>query len=78
MLISLLNIVLFTILGATVNGAAASPLKQPFLIRIDNTTHIIGNDIWNVTIVRSQGRKLYYKNTELVGNSPGHYVSFSA
>jgi rhamnogalacturonan endolyase len=51
--------------------------SNPFLIKIDDETHIIGNDIWNVTIGRTYGKKLYYKGVELVGRSTGHYVSYS-
>jgi hypothetical protein len=65
-------------LTGVVRGVATAPLREPFLISINNSTHIIGNGIWNVTVVRGVGRKLFYKNTELVGDSPGHYVSFSA
>jgi hypothetical protein len=50
---------------------------QPFLKRIDNQTHIIGNDIWNLTIGEHFGTKLWYKGHDLVGNASGHYVSYS-
>ncbi|QDS70498.1 hypothetical protein FKW77_010159 [Venturia effusa] len=59
-------------LGA-VSVAAAG---QPFLITVGNNTHIIGNDIWNVTIGTTWGTKLFYKDVDLVGKAKGHYVSF--
>jgi len=51
--------------------------RDPFLITVDNQTHIIGNDIWNVTIGSKYGTKLFYKGVDLVGNATGHYVSYS-
>jgi rhamnogalacturonan endolyase len=50
---------------------------QPFLKTVDNHTHIIGNDIWNLTIGEHFGTKLWYKGVDLVGNASGHYVSYS-
>jgi hypothetical protein len=50
---------------------------QPFLKKISNQTHIIGNDIWNLTIGEHFGTKLWYKGFDLVGNASGHYVSYS-
>lgn len=49
----------------------------PFLRSIDESTHIIGNDLWNITIGRTFGTKLYYKDQDLIGNAWGHYVSYS-
>jgi hypothetical protein len=74
----LLIATLCAVLGAVVDSKATAPLKKPFLTRVNDNTHIIGNGLWNLTIVRGLGRKLYYKETELVGQSPGHYVSYSA
>jgi rhamnogalacturonan endolyase len=58
-------------------AAQMGALQKPFLITLSNTTHVIGNSIWNVTIVGGFGRKLYYKDSELVGRSTGHYASLS-
>lgn len=57
--------------------AAGVHAKGPFLQKVDDTTHIIGNDLWNVTIGRQYGVKLYYKGKDLVGDAVGHYVSYS-
>jgi rhamnogalacturonan endolyase len=51
--------------------------RDPFLIAVDDHTHTIGNGLWNVTIGRSFGTKLFYKGVDLVGNASGHYVSYS-
>lgn len=51
--------------------------KGPFLQKIDDTTHVIGNDLWNVTIGRQYGVKLFHKDRDLVGDAVGHYVSYS-
>jgi len=45
---------------------------------IDNSTAVIGNDLWNVTLGPQYGKKLYYKNVDRVGRAVGHYVSYSA
>lgn len=50
---------------------------EPFLIKVNNETAIIGNDLWNATIGRQYGTKLMYKGVDLVGNAVGHYVSYS-
>jgi hypothetical protein len=57
--------------------AKSQAYGQPFLSRIDNQTHVIGNDIWNLTIGAHFGTKLWYKGFDLVGNASGHYVSYS-
>jgi rhamnogalacturonan endolyase len=57
--------------------AAGVHAKGPFLQKVDDTTHIIGNDLWNVTIGQQYGVKLYYKGKDLVGDAVGHYVSYS-
>lgn len=49
----------------------------PFFMAVNDTEHIIGNDIWNITIGYTYGTKLYYKNHDCVGNAVGHYVSYS-
>jgi rhamnogalacturonan endolyase len=51
--------------------------KGPFLKTIGPQEHIIGNDIWNVTIGALYGTKLFYKNRDIVGNAVGHYASYS-
>jgi hypothetical protein len=51
--------------------------KGPFFQEINATTHVIGNDIWNITIGRQYGVKLFYKNKDIVGPAVGHYVSYS-
>lgn len=49
----------------------------PFLKTVGEYEHIIGNDLWNITIGRQYGTKLYYKGHDLVGDAVGHYVSYS-
>ncbi|KKK17913.1 hypothetical protein P175DRAFT_0481919 [Aspergillus ochraceoroseus IBT 24754] len=51
--------------------------RGPFLQTVNDTTHVIGNDLWNVTIGLQYGVKLYYKNKDLVANAVGHYVSYN-
>lgn len=51
--------------------------RGPFLIKVNDTSHIIGNDLWNITIGQTYGTKLYYKNHDCVGKAVGHYVSYS-
>lgn len=59
---------------------ASSPPGDPFLVKIDNETAIIGNDLWNVTVGRQYATELHYSalpGVDLVGNASGHYVSYS-
>ena len=49
----------------------------PFLLSLNDTQHVIGNDIWNITIGRQYGVKLFYKDHDLVGNAVGHYASYN-
>ncbi|KAL2022426.1 hypothetical protein VTK56DRAFT_5255 [Thermocarpiscus australiensis] len=51
--------------------------KGPFLQKINDTAHVIGNDHWNVTVGLQFGVKLYYKGKDLVGDAWGHYVSYN-
>ncbi|KAF9895165.1 hypothetical protein FE257_000067 [Aspergillus nanangensis] len=57
--------------------AAGAHAKGPFLQKINDTAHVIGNDLWNVTIGQQYGVKLFYKNQDLVGDAVGHYVSYN-
>lgn len=57
--------------------AAQVQAKGPFLETVGPQEHIIGNDIWNVTIGDIYGTKLFYKNRDIVGNAVGHYASYS-
>lgn len=59
------------------SAASVATAGDPFLIAVDNQTHIIGNDLWNVTIGPKYGTKLFYKGVDLVGKAVGHYVSYS-
>jgi hypothetical protein len=49
----------------------------PFYLKISDTQHVIGNDLWNITIGPMYGTKLFYKKKDIVGNAVGHYVSYS-
>lgn len=51
--------------------------RKSFFTQIDNSTWVIGNEIWNVTQGRQYAKKLYYQGKDLVGNAWGHYVSYS-
>jgi hypothetical protein len=64
-------------LTAVIQVQAKDSSKGPFLQTLGPQEHIIGNDIWNVTIGPIYGTKLFYKNKDLVGNAVGHYVSYS-
>lgn len=59
----------------------AHPLAEraagPFLSQVDNQTWVIGNELWNLTQQRTYGVKLFYKESDLVGDAVGHYVSYS-
>ncbi|EAU30742.1 predicted protein [Aspergillus terreus NIH2624] len=57
--------------------AAGAYAKGPFLQKIDDSNHVIGNNLWNVTIGQQYGVKLFYKGQDLVGDAWGHYVSYS-
>jgi rhamnogalacturonan endolyase len=54
-----------------------SSATTPFFITLSDTEHVIGNDLWNITIGRTYGTKLFYKNKDIVGNAAGHYLSYS-
>lgn len=64
-------------LGALTALTTGVYAKGPFLHKLNDTAHVIGNDLWNVTIGQQYGVKLYYKNQDLVGDAWGHYVSYS-
>ena len=49
----------------------------PFFQKTGNSEYILGNDLWNITIGATQGRKLFYKGVDLVGTAAGVYVSHS-
>jgi rhamnogalacturonan endolyase len=68
---------MFFLLVIFLSVACVVRARDPFLITIDNQNHIIGNDIWNVTVGPKYGTKLFYKGIDLVGNATGHYVSYS-
>jgi rhamnogalacturonan endolyase len=51
--------------------------KGPFLQTINAAQHVIGNDLWNITIGPIYGTKLYYQGRDCVGRAVGHYVSYS-
>jgi rhamnogalacturonan endolyase len=70
--------VLIYLVSFLVLACASAQPGKPFLIKINDQTHVIGNDIWNLTIGPSFGKKLYYKGVDLVGRAAsGHYASYS-
>ncbi|OBT83679.1 hypothetical protein VE02_07564 [Pseudogymnoascus sp. 03VT05] len=66
-----------SILASALAIATQVHAKGPFLKTIGPEEHIIGNDIWNVTIGKQYGTKLFYKNRDIVGNAVGHYASYN-
>lgn len=71
-----------TWLASTVSGYSLPIPPQnvatgPFLKVVDNSTWVIGNELWNVTQGQTYGTKLYYKDHDCVGDAVGHYVSYS-
>ncbi|KAK0111819.1 hypothetical protein ONS96_001087 [Cadophora gregata f. sp. sojae] len=68
------------LLGILRLASAAGPfftsLSEIFTSLSENQ-HVLGNDIWNITVGTRYGTKLYYKGRDLVGNAAGHYVSHS-
>ncbi|KFY34829.1 hypothetical protein V494_06435 [Pseudogymnoascus sp. VKM F-4513 (FW-928)] len=67
----------FSILASALAVAAQVHAKGPFLKTVGPEEHIIGNDIWNVTIGRQYGTKLFYKGRDIVGDAVGHYASYN-
>lgn len=67
-----------SILASALAIATQVHAKGPFLKTVGPEEHIIGNDIWNVTIGRQYGTKLFYKNRDIVGDAVGHYASYSS
>jgi hypothetical protein len=51
--------------------------RPPFFKKIGADVHVIGNDVWNVTVNRVLANKLYFKGVELVGRGRGHFASYS-
>jgi rhamnogalacturonan endolyase len=66
-----------SLLLSTVNAFPSKPATGPFLTQVDNTTWVLGNEIWNVTQEQIYGVKLMYKGKDCVGEAVGHYVSYS-
>ncbi|KAL3468837.1 polysaccharide lyase family 4, domain III-domain-containing protein [Aspergillus californicus] len=62
---------------AGLGACALAEAKGPFLQKINDTQHVIGNDHWNLTVGYQYGTKLYYKGKDLVGDAVGHYVSYN-
>lgn len=66
---------MFLVLFLFTFGVASA--TGPFFLSLNSTTHVIGNDLWNITIGPTYGTKLFYKNKDIVGKAVGHYVSYS-
>jgi rhamnogalacturonan endolyase len=66
-----------SLLLSTVNALPSKPASGPFLTQVDNSTWVLGNEIWNVTQQQIYGVKLMYKEKDCVGEAVGHYVSYS-
>lgn len=69
-----------SVLASVVSGHALAPRAYPtgpFLRQVDNSTWVIGNELWNLTQGQTYGVKLYYKDHDCVGDAVGHYVSYS-
>lgn len=50
---------------------------SPFFQQVSDAQWVIGNDVWNITISSTYGKKLFYKDKDLIGNAVGHYASTS-
>ncbi|KAF2117905.1 putative rhamnogalacturonase [Lophiotrema nucula] len=59
------------------NSAPAKKGPKGFLKQLNDTTWVLGNDLWNLTQGRQYGVRLMYKDKDLVGNAVGHYVSYN-
>lgn len=66
-----------SLLFGNTNALPSKPASGPFLTQVDNTTWVLGNEIWNVTQEQTYGVKLMYKGKDCVGDAVGHYVSYS-
>ncbi|KAJ5995736.1 hypothetical protein N7481_002713 [Penicillium waksmanii] len=66
-----------SLLLSTINAHPSKPATGPFLTQVDNTTWVLGNEIWNVTQQQIYGVKLMYKEKDCVGEAVGHYVSYN-
>jgi len=75
-MLSIRSLLLAILPFTSILGVNAAP-GQPFLINVNNSTAIIGNDLWNVTLGPQYGKKLFYKGADRVGRAVGHYVSYS-
>ncbi|KAE9362659.1 polysaccharide lyase family 4 protein [Stipitochalara longipes BDJ] len=66
---------LFCVIGLIgIKGISAA---GPFFLKVNPIEHVIGNDIWNITIGPTYGTKLFYKNKDIVGDAQGHYLSYN-
>lgn len=66
-----------SLLFGNANALPSRPASEPFLTQVDNSTWILGNELWNVTQEQTYGVKLMYKGRDCVGDAVGHYVSYS-
>ncbi|KAJ5669667.1 hypothetical protein N7462_010737 [Penicillium macrosclerotiorum] len=66
-----------SLLFPTINALPSKSATGPFLTQVDNTTWVLGNEIWNVTQEQIYGVKLMYKEKDCVGEAVGHYVSYN-
>ena len=69
-----LDIPFFIIALVVIKGVKGA---RPFFLELSTTEHVIGNDIWNITIGPTYGTKLFYKNKDIVRGAQGHYLSYS-
>ncbi|KAJ5152579.1 uncharacterized protein N7482_009057 [Penicillium canariense] len=66
-----------SLLFGTIYALPSKTASEPFLTQVDNTTWVLGNEIWNVTQQQIYGIKLMYKGRDCVGEAVGHYVSYN-
>ncbi|CAI7652567.1 unnamed protein product [Penicillium manginii] len=66
-----------SLLFSAISAHPSKVATGPFLTQVDNTTWILGNDIWNVTQQQTYGVELMYKGKNCVGEAAGHYVSYN-
>ncbi|ORY65174.1 polysaccharide lyase family 4, domain III-domain-containing protein [Pseudomassariella vexata] len=57
-------------------ASLATAQRGPFLEQIDDTTWVVGNDLWNLTQGAFYATKLFHRGQDLVGSAVGHYVGY--
>lgn len=68
-------LLLFTLLPDV--SMTSNPNIKPFLKPVESATGwVIGNSLWNITVLEIYGKKLYFQNHDLIGDAVGHYSGY--